>query len=144
MKLLASDVGARLADVGCMRSLFGVVDALQGAMTYHRDRHSVLAGNLANVNTPGYQPRDVRRFVVDGEAGQLATTDARHLGGGNDADGVTESFTDPAPNPGADGNAVNLEREMAKIAANRVRYATASELTSRRLALLRYGAGDGT
>ena len=53
-------------------------------------------------------------------------------------------MTDPAPNPSADGNAVDLEREMAKVAANRVRYGTSSELVSRRMALLRYTATDGS
>ena len=36
------------------------------------------------------------------------------------------------------------ERELSKIDANRARYATAAELVSRRLAMLRYAAGDGT
>ena len=44
---------------------------------------------------------------------------------------------------GPDGNAVQLERELAKIDANRVRYGTSAELVSRRMALLRYAAGDG-
>jgi flagellar basal body rod protein FlgB len=39
---------------------------------------------------------------------------------------------------------VQLERELAKIDANRARYSTSAELVSRRLALLRYAAGDGT
>ena len=53
-------------------------------------------------------------------------------------------FDDGGALAGPDGNAVQLERELAKVDANRLRYATSSELVSRRMALLRYAAGDGT
>ena len=44
----------------------------------------------------------------------------------------------------ADAPEVRLQRELSKIDANRVRYTTSSELVSRRLAVLRYAAGDGS
>jgi flagellar basal-body rod protein FlgB len=127
-----------------MKSLFDSVTKLEGAMTFHRDRHSVLAGNLANLDTPGYQPLDLERTSeAQGPAGAMTRTDPKHLQAVS-ADGTsTLAFADPSA-AGADGNAVNLEREMAKVAANRVRYATSSELVSRRLALLRYAATDGS
>jgi flagellar basal-body rod protein FlgB len=108
-----------------MKTMFSGVDALEGAMTFHRERHAVLAGNVANVDTPGYQPLDLERAPAN-------------------ADGTTSTvaFVD-AGSPGADGNAVSLERELAKIDANKVRYAASAELASRRLALLRYTVGDG-
>ena len=54
------------------------------------------------------------------------------------------SFDDGGAMQSADGNAVSLERELAKIDANRTRYAATSELVTRRLAMLRYAAGDGS
>jgi flagellar basal body rod protein FlgB len=54
------------------------------------------------------------------------------------------SFDDGGRLQGSDGNSVTLERELSKIDANRTRYSTSAELTSRRLAMLRYAAGDGT
>ena len=124
-----------------MKTLFQTVDSLEGAMTFHRERHGVLAGNLANLDTPGYKPLDVERATPVEGAEALTKTDPRHLDP-NGLPGATRTFEDPG-SAGADGNAVTLEREMAKISANRVRYATSSELVSRRLALLRYGATDG-
>jgi flagellar basal-body rod protein FlgB len=124
-----------------MRTLWSGVNELQESMTFHRERHAVLAGNVANVDTPGYQPMDLERQPTMGDAQALAATSAGHLqveGG----PGSTVSFTD-AGNPGADGNAVSLERELAKIDANRVRYAASAELAGKKLALLRYTAGDG-
>jgi len=136
-------VGARLAEPGDVR-IYDGIDQLTGAMTYHRDRHSVLAGNVANIDTPGYRPADLARPAgTTAAAGELALTAAGHQA----------AITGPATNlvfddggalVGPDGNAVALERELAKIDANRVRYATSAELVSRRLAMLRYAAGDGT
>jgi flagellar basal-body rod protein FlgB len=126
-----------------MKTLFDTVDSLQTAMDFHRERQSVLAGNVANVDTPGYRPLDLERVdpTTPGSTA-MATTHEGHL----QAEGVSGgsvSFAD-AGTVGADGNSVDLERELAKIDANRVRYQTSAELASRRLALLRYTAGDGS
>jgi flagellar basal-body rod protein FlgB len=118
------------------------VDTLQAAMTYHRERHTVLAGNVANLDTPGYRPADLQRRTA-GDPAALAVTHEGHMAPAAAADFVT-SFDDGGALQSTDGNAVSLERELSKIDANRTRYATASELVSRRLAILRYAAGDGT
>ena len=116
------------------------LDALQSALTFHRDRHTVLAGNVANLDTPGYRPFDLTRSST--ETTRLAVTAAGHVGATAPSTYVT-SFDDGGDLQGADGNAVSLERELAKIDANRARYATTAELVSRWLVMLRYAAGDG-
>jgi len=121
----------------------GSIDALQGALTFHRERHSVLAGNVANLDTPGFRPQDLRRPSLETSGvNAMDTTSAGHLGGANSPERL-ESFDDGGTLQGPDGNAVALERELAKIDANRTRYSTSAELVSRRLAMLRYAAGDG-
>jgi flagellar basal-body rod protein FlgB len=124
--------------------IFDGVDQLTGAMSYHRDRHSVLAGNVANLDTPGYRPADLERQLGEAAPGTLATTNASHISSAAATPEGRLVFDDGGALAGPDGNAVALERELAKIDANRVRYATSAELTSRRLAMLRYAAGDGT
>ena len=118
------------------------IDTLQSALTYHRERHTVLAGNVANLDTPGYRPVDLQRRTAD-DPGAVAITHQGHLAAPATSDFVS-SFDDGGALQGSDGNAVTLEREMSKIDANRARYATSAELVSRRLAVLRYAAGDGT
>ncbi|MCK9247729.1 MAG: flagellar basal body protein [Solirubrobacteraceae bacterium] len=77
--------------------------AIQGAGM----RHELLASNLANVNTPGYQRRDVdfhaalRGAMAAGEPGA-----ARF-------DPVTEAGAVTA-----DGNGVDVERESAELSKN--------------------------
>jgi flagellar basal-body rod protein FlgB len=125
-------------------SEFSSVDKLQAAMTFHRERHAVLAGNIANVDTPGYRPYDLTPSEEGAAAPTpLVVTAPGHIGAAETTT-YTKNFDDSTALQGPDGNAVSLERELAKIDANRTRYATAAELVSRRLALLRYAAGDGT
>src|SRR4051812_40745718 len=123
-----------------MKTMFDGVDTLERAMTFHRERHSVLAGNVANIDTPGYRSMDLEELTPEQAPGQLARTDERHLAIDGATDGTRLSFDDSPSGPGMDGNTVELERELAKIDANRVRYGTSTELASRRLALLRYAA----
>jgi flagellar basal-body rod protein FlgB len=129
-----------------MAGMFDAVGHIEGAMTFHRDRHAVLAGNVANLDTPGYRPIDLERDVAmtDGTGVAITTTNASHLTtAGTTAGEPSIAIDDGGALQGADGNAVNLERELSKIDANRVRYNTSSELVSRRLALLKYAASDG-
>jgi flagellar basal-body rod protein FlgB len=133
-----------------MKTMFDSITHMEAALTFHRDRHSVLAGNLANLDTPGYKPQDLeRRPEAMSFADTLARTNAAHIepsdGDGSGTLAGELKFADgDTANPSADGNQVNLEREMAKVAANRVRYSANSELVSRTLADLKYAAGDGT
>lgn len=111
-------------------------------MTYHRERHTVLAGNVANLDTPGYRPADLQRGPAPGAATAPWLTNPAHQAGPAAATSNLV-FDDGGNLAGPDGNAVQLERELAKVDANRVRYGTSAELVSRRMALLRYAAGDG-
>ena len=135
--------GPRLAVQATVSVNLTALDTLQASLTFHRERHTVLAGNVANLDTPGYKPLDLQR-TTPLQGTQLAVTAEGHLSSGPGAAGVVTQFADTDQLQGPDGNAVELERELSKIDANRARYATASELVSRRIALLRYAAGDGT
>jgi flagellar basal-body rod protein FlgB len=121
------------------------IDALERALTFHRERHAVLAGNVANLDTPGFRPQDLARSPgtpIEGAAAPV--TDPNHIPLAQPSDEMMTTFDDGGQFHSPDGNAVQLERELAKIDANRARYAANSELVSRRLAMLRYAAGDGT
>jgi len=128
-----------------MKNVFNLVGTLENAMTFHRHRQSVLTTNVANLDTPNYKPVDFERTgsSAGSSSGDVALRKSRagHLG----PDGVPpgRAVVDASGEPGPDGNAVNLEHEMAKIDANRLRYAASSEMVSRRLAMVRYASSDG-
>lgn len=130
-----------------MSATFQTIDALRSSLDYHLDRHNVLSSNLANVDTPGFRPQELLR---DGSGlmpgGKLGTTHQAHfetaLGiAGTDGAVVVE---DRSVAIGNDGNAVSLEREMSKLAANDLRFEGGVQIVSRQLAVLRYAANDGT
>ena len=75
-------------------------------------RHRVLAGNLANVETPGYQAQDVSFSVALEEAGRVAT--------GESVPGrVQSTITADAEAPiRRDGSTVDLDRQMVRLSQN--------------------------
>lgn len=125
-----------------MSELFSGVSPLARALNYHLERHNVLTSNVANVDTPGFKPRELLRTEDTGQNLTVARTDPGHLnrGGTNGPSRIVQDNSLPA---GLDGNAVSLDREMARIAANDLRYAGAAKIVTRQLAMLRYAASDG-
>jgi flagellar basal-body rod protein FlgB len=132
-----------------MKALFDSINRLEHTMTFHRERQALLTGNVTNVDTPGYRPLDMEMLSESAleQRGILpmAATSIAHMQASALEPSMSDVnvFDDSNGLVGADGNAVNLERELAKIEANRVRYMTNAELVSRRMAMLRYAASDG-
>jgi flagellar basal-body rod protein FlgB len=112
-------------------------------MAWLEARQRVLAGNIANADTPGYQPRDVRSFasVLAGAGGgaPMATTNARHLASASDPllARPDRSAMDTSPN----GNAVSLDKEALKVAETDGAHALATTLHRRYLGLFRTALG---
>jgi flagellar basal-body rod protein FlgB len=50
----------------------------------------------------------------------------------------------PGTAPGIDGNAVDADRTLVAIAENALQYGAAAKAVSKKLAILRYVASDGT
>jgi flagellar basal-body rod protein FlgB len=76
-------------------------------------RHRVLAGNLANVETPGYQAQDVSFSVALEEAGRAAAGDD----GGPSRVQATVTTDAEAPIR-RDGSTVDLDRQMVRLSQN--------------------------
>lgn len=104
----------------------------------------MLAQNVANADTPNYRPLDLaeQKFQL-GAPGpallRLARTDPGHLAGFTDAGDFPNNPNQYQVRPA--GNAVNLEDEMMKVAANQMDYQAATQLYSRSMGLLRTAAG---
>lgn len=112
--------------------IFDSIATLERALDVRGQRHTVLAGNLANADTPGFAPLD-----VDFEAAMAATDGAATAKG---AVGTAEGLEGAA---GLDGNTVDVDRTMAALAENGMQYGAAARAASKKLAILRYVAGDG-
>lgn len=133
-----------------MSDLFSAVGSLHAALDYHLERHTVLASNVAHVDTPGFHPHDLRRVEPTADFGNalnvaMERTNGAHFqtpnGGAAQLDGRV--FEDLSAGAGNDGNYVSLDREAAKVAANQLRYDTVTAIVSAELRQLAYAAGDG-
>jgi flagellar basal-body rod protein FlgB len=79
-------------------------------------RQAAVAGNIANVNTPGYGTADVEAFesVLDNSRVSLVSTDPGHLSGNASADGFKVSQEDTSTALMPSKNTVVLENELLK------------------------------
>lgn len=80
-------------------------------------RQELLAQNVANANTPGYQPRDLAPFakaLAHADPGAaLARTDPMHIA----VTGTLQSDRPTRPRErGPDGNGVSMEDQLTKVA----------------------------
>jgi flagellar basal-body rod protein FlgB len=121
-----------------------ILTMLRTKMAWHQERQRVLANNVANADTPKFKPSDLvppdfRRPAAAAGPVALARTDAMHLGAGGGAQFATDTHGKYEVRP--TGNAVNLEDEMMKVAANQMDYQMATTLYSRGLGLIKTALG---
>lgn len=107
--------------------LFGVHPA---AMQLQRRRMELIAANIANADTPGFQARDVdfRQVLASTQQAVDAPmqTHANHLGGNagggaGPAEAGATVYRVPVQ-PSADGNTVDVQIEQAQFADAALRY----------------------
>lgn len=122
---------------------FGAIDVAEQRLRWLEQRQSVLAHNLANANTPGYQPRDLAPFDATlTRAVGMTRTDARHIappGSGPDATARRDrSATERSP----DGNAVSLDQQALKVAETDAAQALATAIHRRWTTMFRLTLGN--
>jgi flagellar basal-body rod protein FlgB len=115
-------------DTGGMTANPPSVDLLSKALEASLTRHQAISQNLANVNTPGYRAVEVQ-FEQ-----QLA--DALKLG-------LPYDQVQPQVKPSAglmaraDGNNVDIDREIGQLGKNTVMYQTLTQVLASQLGMLR-------
>jgi flagellar basal-body rod protein FlgB len=123
-----------------------IFSMLRTRMQWHQERQQLLAENVSNANTPDFRPRDLAPLDLrrPQTAGSLAVmrTDPGHIAGATTGtafplDRRAEIETAPK------GNAVTLEDEMLKVAANQMDYQAATALYARGLGLIKTALGRG-
>jgi flagellar basal-body rod protein FlgB len=122
-----------------------LMQALKTRMHWHQSRQKVLAENVANADSPGFRPSDLRAPAIgkgNVQTVSLAQTSAGHMG----LSGQRGGF-DPTKAPRFEvtpnGNAVNLEDEMLKVAQNQGDFQLAASLYSKGLGLMKIAIGKG-
>lgn len=80
-------------------------------------RQSLIAGNVANANTPAYRAVDLQPFsaVLDSTQIQMATTSPGHMTPPQDELAAARVVENDTSDETLSGNSVHLEQEMIKL-----------------------------
>ncbi|MBW7903636.1 MAG: flagellar basal body rod protein FlgB [Rhodocyclaceae bacterium] len=109
------------------------------ALSLRAHRQQVLAGNIANADTPNFKARDIdfsaalKNAMAGRDSGiELSLTSARHIPGSGEGG--------PAPllyrqniQPSADGNTVDMDVERSQFAENAIFYEASVSFVNSRL-----------
>lgn len=116
---------------------------LKGRLSYLNQRQQVIAQNVANSDTPGYTPNDLKPFTIEQAPGanlglplSPVRTSAMHLQGVHADASPYGPQSSPDSETRLDGNKVVLEDEMMKMQDARLNYNTALGLYQKSLSLI--------
>ncbi len=119
----------------------GLFDLAEKRLAWIDRRQALLAQNIANANTPGYQAKDLSPFAqsLAQAAPELAVTNPMHIASAPGAGpGATkERPTERAP----DGNAVSLEEQLVKVADTESAQALVTNLYKKYVGLYQIALG---
>lgn len=96
----------------------GLFTLAEKRLAWAAQRQGVLAANIANANTPGFQARDIAPFskVLSGySAIQPVRTQSGHMGGTLPTGSAPLSHEPPTARA-LDGNSVVLDQQLTKVA----------------------------
>ena len=126
---------------------------LKGRLGYLTERQKLISQNVANSDTPGYVPADLKPFTFDARvkaaaqtarsAGAPAMTQPNHMAGTVAPKGPAAVYKDRERRDyetTLDGNSVELEQQMLKMADARTNYDAAIGFYQKSLGLLRMAA----
>jgi flagellar basal-body rod protein FlgB len=137
--------GMDLADI----PLFSM---LRGRLGYLSQRQKLIAENVANADTPGFAPKDLKPFTfaaqmqAAGTAGVMKVSQPGHMqpksaaGSGLRGSPAFKGVKAPDSETTLDGNSVVLEEEMMKMSDARMNYDAAIGFYQKSLNLLRLAA----
>ena len=113
------------------------IDKINKMSSFYFERFKVIQGNIANVNTPFYKPKDLKFEEVFKNYIPMKLTNPKHINPEGSEDIKITSFENGYIT-GYDQNKVNLEEEMAKLAESSIMYKTLVEVMKKEMAKLKY------
>ena len=108
-------------------------------------RHSLISGNIANLDTVGFTPRDLDfkntlAAEMTRQTEKLARTNERHFAVGTEGSLSESTYIkrDPFyPDP------VNIDTEMGHLLENNIKYRTSVEMLKRKINILKHAITEG-
>jgi flagellar basal-body rod protein FlgB len=133
--------------------IFNFADRLQMASLDQRlKRGEVITANIANAETPGFralgydfEDQLATLANLDGRL-RMQTDDDRHYRNAFTTHGgkiEPDVFVEPTESVGEDGNTVDVDAQMSKMAENQILYRSAVEMLNRKVGVLKYAINGG-
>jgi flagellar basal-body rod protein FlgB len=123
----------------------GLFDLAQRRLNWLDQRQQLLAQNIANADTPGWQARDLRPFadiLGDGTGAAPARTQVNHLSGSlHPARGASMPQKTHPRMP--DGNDVAIDDQLTRVANTETQQSLVSGIIRKYLGLFRLALGRG-
>ncbi|WP_158916008.1 flagellar biosynthesis protein FlgB [Caulobacter sp. S45] len=126
-----------------------LMQIIKGKLDYTNQRERVISENVANADTPGFAPRDLKPFTVEAamtphaRPAGLDRTNVQHLTGtligGGDPYTAKEA---PDSETRLDGNQVVLEEQMSKMTQSRIDYEAAVDFYQQSMNLISTAAKE--
>ncbi len=120
---------------------------LEKAVNVAHKRNSLIAGNISNIDTPGYKSKDIdfksamAEAINSGNSVSLAKTDSAHMGIQTGSTQELEVFEEEGEWNGY--NWMNSEEAMTKMTENSLIYKTATEALLRKFNILKEVIREG-
>lgn len=133
------------------------IDLLGKSVDLRAKNQNLISSNIANAETPHFVPKtlafeqELQGALKSRQSGQrpLSTPHERHIpirggGVGKAIQSVTGTVVEtPAKTPGKDGNAVELENEMGRMAENQVMFNASVQMLTKKFEGLRTAIREG-
>jgi flagellar basal-body rod protein FlgB len=102
---------------------------LKKGLDFQSARNLMISTNVSNMETPDFKAHDInfekqlKEFIRSGDQLQMKSTNSKHFGPSNEGLKTMEpqpfELTDPSK---SNGNNVNVDKEMGKLAENQIMY----------------------
>lgn len=129
------------------------MDILERALDASSLRHNVISNNIANVDTPGFKRSDVLfedqlKMAIQGSSPSKISgyiTNSRHIPIGDSKSALVTPIVKVQDDTSQrnDGNNVDIDSEMAKLAENTLWYQTLSSQMNDEFSLLKTAINGG-
>ena len=118
------------------------IQFLSHALDFRSKNHSVISSNLANIDTPGYQPRTLifdraLQDAMDGKSVPIRTTNPKHFSHQEQHIGERPYTLHIKGKSNSASSQLNLDQEMAKMVQNNLLYEAYAKLLSKKFEGLR-------
>ena len=125
-----------------------VFDVLERVLDISSRRASLVAANIANVDTPGYKAKTfdfdeaLASFLPEGQNLQPVRTDPSHIGGVSESD--LPSVREEAPlTERLDENTVDIERELSDLLRSEIMYSASLRLLTKKIQMINSAIAGG-